>query len=105
MHGVINELIVLLPVSFVSILTAKFNELLTHEHRIPKEWSDGLVVLLFKGGVPTEPDKYRPITLLSAIFKLFEAVLLVRLQQWLPHKNFISPQQCGSSSRTAAATT
>jgi hypothetical protein len=55
--------------------------------------------LLFKSGDPTNEANYRPITLHSAMFRLFEAVLLKRLQKFLEVHPFIDPQQIGFQSK------
>ena len=45
------------------------------EGRIPKEWRMGLIVPISKRkGDVHEPGKYRGLTLLSQVLKLFETV-------------------------------
>ena len=46
---------------------------------VPRLWTIGEVVPLFKGGSPMEFDSWRPITLLSCLGKLFEHIMLRRL--------------------------
>ena len=47
----------------------------------PEEWAIGIIVLLFKGGIKSDLDNYRGITLLSIFGKLFIGILLQRLQK------------------------
>ena len=51
------------------------------EGRIPKEWRMGLIVPIWKRkGVVHDPGKYRGITLLSQVLKVFERVLNARIR-------------------------
>jgi len=47
---------------------------------IPSSWKHATVVTLFKKGNTTLPENYRPISLLSVTYKIFAALLLLRLQ-------------------------
>ena len=47
---------------------------------IPSSWKHATVVTLFKKGSTALPENYRPISLLSVTYKLFAALLLLRLQ-------------------------
>ena len=63
---------------------------------IPDKCKVGIIIPIHKPGKSRDsPDSYRPITLLSAIYKLFERVFLKRLQHWtlLEGKHFPNPQQ------------
>lgn len=54
-----------------------FNLVLDSE-TVPKQWCTSDTILLFKRGNPLEIDNYRPISLLSTIYKLFTSMLLYR---------------------------
>ena len=63
---------------------------------IPDPCKVGIIIPIHKPGKPREsPDSYRPITLISAFYKLFERVFHTRLQQWTISNNriFPNPQQ------------
>src|SRR5690606_36147974 len=96
--GLINEVLKVLPEKVPSRLAEEFTGMLRGD-AYPKEWSEALVVLIFKSGDPGNEVKYRPITLLSTMFRLFEAVLLRRLQRFLEVHPFIDPHQVGFQSR------
>ena len=61
----------------------------------PREWDTGLINLLYKKGCPHDPKNYRAVTLLSTAAKVYEGVLLGRIQQVLTETQFLSPTQGG----------
>jgi len=63
---------------------------------IPECWSMGFILPIFKGkGSHTEPNNYRPITILSCLGKLFTSVLNERLVQFNSLQNIINENQAG----------
>jgi len=46
---------------------------------IPENWRNASVILLYKKGDPKEPKNYRPINLLSHLYKLFTKILTDRI--------------------------
>ena len=75
-------------------LTHLFNYLLRLGH-FPTIWKRAKVISIPKPNNPsTDPNSYRPISLLSKLAKLFERIIAVRLtsflnqQQLLPHAQF-----------------
>ena len=62
----------------------------------PKVWKKGKVVLIPKGKARTNTTKdFRPITLLPVIVKIFEKVILKRLQHQASDNRWISNEQFG----------
>ena len=51
------------------------------ERRIPKTWKEGNVVIFFKKGKRKYINNYRPICLLSIMYKLFTAIITTRLEK------------------------
>ena len=63
---------------------------------VPDEWLIGIVKPVYKNkGDPTQPENYRPITLLSCLGKLFTSVLSSRLEMYSDDLNLISGCQSG----------
>lgn len=62
----------------IPILKKLFNECL-HLGQIPRDWNNSLTVLLFKKGDRGDIKNYRPISLLSQVYKLFMKVINNRL--------------------------
>ena len=61
-----------------------------------EDWSCFLLLLLIKPDkLPSQTTSYRPISLLSAIMKLFEQVIEKRLRKHLEHNGFCSKYQSG----------
>ena len=54
--------------------------------RMPAEWNEGMVYLIPKlEGVVDDIKKWRPITLLNTVYKVYAKLLATRLQPFLPH--------------------
>jgi hypothetical protein len=68
------------------------------DEHFPKDWSKGLIFPIFKGG-PKEfqcnPSKYRGITLLSIVGKLYTSVLNERIMAWCERKGVLIEEQAG----------
>ena len=53
------------------------------------------ILTLYKKGEKTEPDNYRPISLLSCINKLFEKLIFKRISNFAAKNNLIDKHQFG----------
>ena len=75
-------------------LTLLFNAIIESEI-IPESFKTGSVVPIYKGKNKdkTMPSNYRGITLTSAIGKLFEKVLISRIDSWLSEKRITFPHK------------
>jgi len=63
---------------------------------IPSSWSEGYIIPIFKNkGSPSQPENYRPITILSCLGKLFTSVLNARLTEFTKHYEVINESQAG----------
>ena len=77
------------------MLVEYFNELL-HSGDLPPQWLDTLMVLLPKVRVPKLPRDTRPISMGSAVEKLFCRVVLERCKK---HLQLSAPWQCAGAKR------
>ena len=71
----------------ITALTRLYNAILRPGY-FPQAWKEGLVVRLPKAAKsPRRPESYRPITLLSAVAKLFEKLFFALFSPHIPPRN------------------
>ncbi|GFX80347.1 probable RNA-directed DNA polymerase from transposon BS [Trichonephila clavipes] len=81
-----------------------FNLLMENCH-FPKNWKTTVVVPILKpNSDDTQPQNYRPISLLSSLSKAYEFVLLNRLNQHCIARNIITPEQHGFVTQCSTVT-
>ena len=73
--------------TLLKTITALFNKCLELE-KIPKAWENAVITLLHKKGDITKLENYRPISLLSTLYKLFMRIIAKRNTRKL---NFYQP--------------
>jgi hypothetical protein len=84
---------------FISLLTKLFNACLTHSY-FPKSWKLAKILPIpKKGNVSSDPNSFRPISLLSCLGKCFEKIMLWRLNDHEEEHHIIINQQFGFRSR------
>ena len=77
--GLVNELILLLDREGEKELLKLYNHCWL-QGEFPDTWAQAFVVSIFKGkGADTDPENYRPIALLNALYKLYAAMLQARI--------------------------
>jgi hypothetical protein len=59
-----------------------FIKLIWTQHRIPEEWSIGIIQPTYKKGHKLECSKYRAITLLNVTYKVLSGILYNRLAEY-----------------------
>lgn len=73
-----NEIIKYTSSVLVPSLTDLFNEILATES-IPEDWTKSTIILLHKKGDKGNMSNYRPISLMSNIYKIFSKIILSRI--------------------------
>lgn len=76
--------------AIASLMARLFTACLTH-NRLPRQFSMGLIVPIYKKGVATAVENYRPITLLNLDYRIFAKVISLALAPSLP--SIIAPCQ------------
>jgi hypothetical protein len=97
--GIPNEFLIDAPESLFTIILDCVNSLLAQDEKdripVPKEWKDGLIHNLYKGGSPTKHSNWRPVTLLRTIYKIYSAIITDRLYKLASAFKLIHPSQEG----------
>ncbi|KAK6196333.1 hypothetical protein SNE40_001576 [Patella caerulea] len=92
---IINEYISSTRDHMIEIYEYLFN-LIFDTGMLPDVWLRGNIVPIFKNkGSKSDPENYRPITLLSTIGKLFTSILNSRLYQYLDELSILNENQAG----------
>nr|CDJ82533.1 RNA-directed DNA polymerase (reverse transcriptase) domain containing protein [Haemonchus contortus] len=93
-----------LPPVIVRTLARLFTRYLS-ECKVPTSWKTSETVLLYKKGDPDDIGNYRPICLLSVIYKLFTRVILNRIGRILDEGQSASKQAFGEGSAQSIIST
>ncbi|KAH7934883.1 hypothetical protein HPB52_001825 [Rhipicephalus sanguineus] len=78
----------------VTALTEYFNDC-RHAGSIPEEWEHAKIVFIPKPGKKTDVSNLRPISLTSCLGKLFEHVVLARLEALAEEQDLFPPTMLG----------
>ncbi|GFV43328.1 probable RNA-directed DNA polymerase from transposon X-element [Trichonephila clavipes] len=90
-----NRMLKNLSLKFLLFITLLINQLFKNSY-FPDSWKTAAVIPILKlDKNPETPQNYRPISLLSSLSKVYEFVLLRRLNQDCAASNMIIPQQSG----------
>lgn len=90
--GILNEFIKLGIEEIIPPITRLFNLILDTEE-VPKQWNLNTIILLHKKGPKDDLNNYRPISLMSNLYKLFSKIITKTLTKILDENQ--PPQQAG----------
>lgn len=76
--NITNELLSNCKINITPLLKDIFNDILLTEN-VPTQWTTSTIILIHKKGDKNEVNNYRPISLMSNIYKIFAKIILWRL--------------------------
>lgn len=92
---ILNEYIKSTKEIFLPLYESLFNKIFD-TGILPTPWLEGAITPIYKNkGNTSEPNNYRPITILSCLSKVFTAVLNNRLTEFLENSNLLRENQAG----------
>ncbi|KAJ8731400.1 hypothetical protein PYW07_004564 [Mythimna separata] len=80
--GISNEVLKQAKQIITPILKEIFNDIIISE-TIPQQWTKSNIILLYKKGDQYDIGNYRPISLMSNLYKIFAKILLKRIEKKL----------------------
>ncbi|XP_075990548.1 uncharacterized protein LOC142986144 [Anticarsia gemmatalis] len=80
--GISNEILKHSKEVLAPVLTDMFNDIVDTEI-IPQQWTESNIILLYKKGDKHDIRNYRPISLMSNIYKTFAKIILKRIERTL----------------------
>lgn len=92
---IFNELLKHLPTEMIECLADIFNTCISQK-TLPSLWRESVTSLLYKGkGNRTEPMNFRPIALISCVYKIYSHIQNNRLTEWMELNTIIDEHQFG----------
>ncbi|CAH2084971.1 unnamed protein product [Euphydryas editha] len=83
--NITNEALKIAQKILAAPLSKLFN-LILQNSETPTQWSEAMIILIYKKGDPKNIDNYRPISLLPSLYKLFSTVINRRISSILETK-------------------
>ncbi|GBP91608.1 LINE-1 retrotransposable element ORF2 protein [Eumeta japonica] len=80
--GISNEILRYSKEILLPVLTDMFNDI-TNTETIPQQWTKSHIILLYKKGDKYDIGNYRPISLMSNVYKIFAKIILKRIERTL----------------------
>jgi len=80
--GISNEMLKLGERALTPWLTQLMNNILMNE-QVPKEWLESEIILIHKKGYKNKISNYRPISLMSCLYKILSTLLCKRMKRKL----------------------
>ena len=94
LDGIPYEFYKFAPVCFLNEILQVFNTIFLSES-IPVSFKKSMLIPLFKKGDPSLAANYRGLSLIDCIAKIFNNVLLNRIESWLSRNDILNEYQAG----------
>ena len=93
--GIYNKMLKNLSPEFLKLVLRLFN-LCLEKGKMPVVWKSSTITMIPKGSkTASDPNNYRPISLISCLSKLLEKIVSKRLSHFLEESGWFAPQQSG----------
>lgn len=93
--GINNKMLKLFPICMIKKLTEIFNQII-HCHNIPLAWLECRVIPIQKPHKPlNEAASKRPISIFSKTRRIFESIILEKIEKYIESENKIAKTQYG----------
>ena len=96
--GITNEILRFGGEEVQQAVWRMMNEIWMKDEHLPTDWSKGMIFPIFKGGAAEwkyDPSRYRGITLLNTVGKLYASILNERIVTWCEAKQILAEEQAG----------
>ena len=89
---VFNEHVIFGGAIVIEALITLFKAILKFE-KVPDAWKTSVIIPIYKGNgkVKNDPGSYRPISLIPCVSKIFEKVILSRMNNVIEYENIMFP--------------
>jgi hypothetical protein len=92
--GINNKMLKNSSYDMIGYLTLFFNECMIQNH-IPLDCKWALITMIPKKNISNDPSNFRPISTTSVIMKLFERIMVNRINSYLKSKHILIKNQSG----------
>lgn len=92
--GICYEFYKYAPVGFINEILSVLNRIFLNEE-IPNSFRDSIIIPIFKKGDPNCPQNYRGLSLMDTLGKIFNTIILNRVNEWIEDKDILNEYQAG----------
>ena len=100
----ISNKILKISAPYIWVSLAELFNLSLESNIVPADWKMAKVTSIFKAGDRSDSNNYRPISVISAVARVFERLVYSQLESYITKHNLINPRQSGFRSLFSTTT-